>query len=189
MYWELLLEAIIVYKNYYYLHETIACKERLTLALKTQQCWHAIKQTNKFILGHICSLTLNFEIVKSVGFMAFLQLLGYSMLKSVFGFPSIYSGTLVVEYNLFKNWSNAVWVDLVSFLAMFGLPWQSFTYVLFSMAQLVCSNSEHLFDLWGIFYSNFLVELWIVWLESIDNRGFTVYSFHLHMIIINYKQL
>ena len=67
---------------------------------------------------------------------------------------------------IFNYWNNVPQVDSASHSAVFGLPRQSVAHIPFSSVQLVCSNSEILFNHWGIFYSNFLVELWIVWLEN-----------------------
>ena len=112
-----------------------------------------------------------------VGWLCFMVSQPLSVAKSCLYFYIKYSGTSVVKRNFGMNYVQLLiylktWVDSASCLAGFGLPWQSFVYVPFSSAQLVCSNSEYLFDHWGIFYSNFLVELWIVQLESCNLLSF-----------------
>ena len=76
----------------------------------------------------------------------------------------IYSITSVVEHNSFQNYvrqticlkietilTNATRIDSDNRSAEFGLPQYTFACVPFSLAQLVFSNAEYLFDHWRIF--------------------------------------
>ena len=78
--------------------------------------------------------------------------------------------------DLFENWNNATRADSASRSAAFGSPRQSIARVSFSSARLVCSNSEHLFDHCGIFYSNAVAKLRIVRFESLSITEGPLYS-------------
>ena len=75
--------------------------------------------------------------------------------------------------------TDAARVDSASRSAVFGLSGQSFARIPFSSARCVCSNSENLFDLWGIFYLNILIEFWIVRLESRSKAEVPLFTKHI----------
>ena len=93
--------------------------------------------------------------------------------------PKLFSTT-----DLFENWDNVVRVDSASRSVMFGLPWQLFARVPFSSVRLVYSNSEHLFDQWGIFYPNILLEHRIVQFERRSITEVSLYTICKHILLI-----